>query len=117
MHELNHCPFCGGEVEIDDREMFTCLDCGLIARFPSSPKQIKNAANGLFINNYDTEWHINRWNTRVEHTCEIVGFTSAVRDSRGLIEYPPVWNLSCGHEAAWWKPLSCPTCGAKVVNE
>ena len=51
-----------------------------------------------------------------ERTCEIVGFTSAVRDSRGLIEYPPVWNLSCGHEAAWRKPLSCPNCSAKVVE-
>ena len=52
-----------------------------------------------------------------ERTCEIVGFTSAVRDSRGLIEYPPVWNLSCGHEAAWWKPLSCPNCGSKVIGD
>lgn len=101
MEELKNCPFCRGKAILTFDEIYHIITC------KSCPIEIRGR---------DKARLIAAWNTRAERTCEIVGFTSAVRDSRGLIEYPPVWNLSCGHEAAWWKPLSCQTCGAKVVE-
>lgn len=118
--ELKPCPFCDGDAELID-------DDGSHGKVYSVWHQCPR--NGGKFNKYgsvckltiDTGWYDTEeeaaaaWNTRHERTCIIIGFTSAVRDSRGLIEYPPVWNLSCGHEAAWWKPQKCPSCGAKVV--
>lgn len=62
--ELKLCPFCGGEVYMDDSELFVCDDCGMNMRFPSSPRQKINAEHGLIINNYDRDWHIEKWNQR-----------------------------------------------------
>lgn len=117
MNELESCPFCGGEIEIDDSEMFTCLDCGLIARFPKSPKQAKNAEHGLLINNYDIAWHIGHWNTRAKKTCE-----------GHRCEETGEWVChKCGGSLAGCMfdpvrdgfvdvPNFCPNCGAKVAG-
>lgn len=65
MTEMEHCPFCGcGMVEMDEYERFKCLGCGVLVKFPDSPRQRENAYHGLVIDNYDRVWHVEHWNTR-----------------------------------------------------
>lgn len=51
-------------VEMDEYERFKCLGCGVLVKFPDSPRQRENAYHGLVIDNYDRVWHVEHWNTR-----------------------------------------------------
>lgn len=126
--ELKPCPFCGGEVEIDDSDMFKCLDCGMIVRFPASPRQRKNAAHGLILNNSDPIWHIAEWNTRsqdeTQHThCCPCGARRTCDMVPHVEDDDSIWVVNCSEcgDAIFARGGDhrcnyCPNCGARVVE-
>lgn len=141
MTEMEHCPFCGcGMVEMDEYERFKCLGCGVLVKFPDSPRQRENAYHGLVINNYDRVWHVEHWNTRalpIPDTPEMVralddayeaGRMSAKKTCKiasGFVDSREKWYecTECGLTAYALKGDStffdyghCPNCGAKVVE-
>lgn len=108
MQELKPCPFCGGDVFINDCFCFECKKCGAITRFPLSEREQKNADAGLVLNNFDREYNYDRWNARYESTCRIEKVNDGL--TRGW------WHcLVCdGYIPAPDDISFCPYCGARI---
>lgn len=100
---LKPCPFCGSKACMtvhDNNYVIECSQCQDVSTYDerSYPMSAEQA--------------IAIWNRRAERTCRIVDFNVS-----GPHAEDSVWELSCGHKEIGDKPLYCPVCGSKVVDE
>lgn len=121
--EIAPCWHCGGDVELTEYETFRCKICGTVSMMPDSDRQKRNAENGLLINNFDTEHHIDMFNTRYKRTCK-----PHIWMDEQITESIARWigECECGaiigegtneYEVSLCFPNFCPSCGAEVVDE